>query len=75
MCLLKYALNYEQHFSYFSPDYPTSRLARAYCTSLLEKLSLLWIDSDFQTPLIKMRCVKFPVLVVVAVKVILSAEV
>jgi hypothetical protein len=26
MCLLKYVLNSEEHFSYFDPDYPTSGL-------------------------------------------------
>jgi hypothetical protein len=39
MCLLKYELNFERHFSYFNPDYPTygltvTGLAR-YCTSIL----------------------------------------
>jgi hypothetical protein len=34
---------------------------------------LLWTDTHFQIPLIKMCCVKFLVLVVVAMKVILSA--
>jgi hypothetical protein len=34
MCLLKYVLNCEQHFSFFDPDYPTTGLtSRVYCSS------------------------------------------
>jgi hypothetical protein len=38
MCLLKYVLNCEQHFSYFDLDYPTTGLARVYC---IEKMKCL----------------------------------
>jgi hypothetical protein len=46
MCLLKYVLNCEVHFSYLDPDYPTSRLtvtglARVYCTSNLFPFALM----------------------------------
>jgi hypothetical protein len=45
MCVMKYVLNYEQHFSYSDPVYQTSRLTltgltRVYCICI--KLSNIW---------------------------------
>jgi hypothetical protein len=49
MCLLKYVLTCEQHFSYFDPYFPTFRitvtgLERDFCTArVMKSRKLQWV--------------------------------
>jgi hypothetical protein len=47
MCLLKYVFNCEQHFSFFTfrSGYPTSGIARVYCTTSVPMQYSDWLRS------------------------------